>query len=77
MSDVPEQTRLSCGTCDTMLLPDKHYLYASDAVTYGVVIKNALEKYDQIILEVMRSAGHGSDEGGLDWRTMNAMATEE
>ena len=31
MSDVPEQTCSARATCDTMSLPDKHFLYASDA----------------------------------------------
>ena len=35
MSDVPEQMRAARATCDTMLLPDKHFLSASDAVTDG------------------------------------------
>ena len=35
MSDVPEQTCSARATCDTMLLPGKHYLSASDAVTDG------------------------------------------
>ena len=35
MSDVPEQTCSARATCDTMLFPEKHYLYASDTVTDG------------------------------------------
>ena len=77
MSDVPEQTCSPCATCDTMSLPDKHYFCASDAVTDGDVTKKARVNYEQIILEVARSAGHDSDDKGLDWRTMNVMATEE
>ena len=80
MSDVPEQTCSPCATCDTMLLPDKHHLYASDAVTDGDVTKQARVIYEQIIQEAVRSeavrsAGHDSDDKGLDWRTRNVMAT--
>ena len=77
MSDAPEQTCSPCATCDTMLLPDKQYLYASDAVTDGDVTKKARVYYEQIIREAARSAGYDSDDKGLDWRTMNVMATEE
>ena len=77
MSGVPEQTCSPCATCDTILLPDKHDFHASDAVTDGDVTKKARDNYEQIIREVARSAGHDSDEKGLDWRTMNFMATEE
>ena len=41
------------------------------------VTKKAREKCDHVILEAVRSAGYDSDEKNLDWRTMNAMATEE
>ena len=75
MSDVLEQTYSPCVTCDTMLLPDKHHQNASDAVTDGDVSKEARVNYEQIIREAMRSAGHESDDEGLDWRTMNVMAT--
>ena len=57
------------------MLPDKHHLYASDAVTDGDVTKEARVIYEQIIREAVRSAGHDSDDKGLDWRTMNVMAT--
>ena len=70
MSDVPEQKYPPCATCDTTLLPDKHHLCASDAVTDGDVTKEARE---QIIREAMRSAGHDNDDKGLDWRTMSVM----
>ena len=59
-----------------MSLPDKHYFYASDAVTDEDVSKKARVNYEQIIIEVARS-GHDSDDKGLDWRIMNVMATEE
>ena len=61
MSDVTERMirpfMEACATCDTMLLPDKHFLYAYDAVTNGDVTKKARENYDQIILERVRSVG--------------------
>ena len=41
-----------------MLLPGKHYLYASDAVTDGDVTKKARVNYEQIIWEATRSAGY-------------------
>ena len=40
------------------------------------VTKKAHVNCEQIIREVARSAGYDSDVG-LDWRTMNVMATEE
>ena len=46
-------------------------------MTNGDVTKKARENYDQIIPEAVRPAGHDSDEKDLDWRIMNAMATEE
>ena len=75
MSDVPEQTYSPCTTCDTTLLPDKHHIYASDAVTDGDVTKEARVNYEQIIRKAMRSAGHDNDDKGPDWRTMSVMAT--
>ena len=74
MRDVSEQTCSPCATCDTMLLPDKHYLFASDAVTDRDVTKEARGNNDHIVLEAVRSAGHYSDDKDLDWRTTNAMA---
>ena len=56
-----------------MLLPGKHYLYASDAVTDGDVTKKARVNCEHIIREVARSVGHDSDDKGLDWRTMDVM----
>ena len=53
-------------TCDTMLLPDKYYLYAYDVVTNEAVFKKARENYDQTIQETMRSAGHDNDDKDLD-----------
>ena len=64
MSDAPEQTCPPCATYDTMLLPDKHYLNASDAVTDGDVTKKARVNYEQIIRQVARSVGHDSDDKG-------------
>ena len=60
-----------------MLLPDKHYLYAFDAVTGGDVTTKARVNYEQTIREVARSAGYDSDGKDLDWLTVNVMATEE
>ena len=56
-----ERCTWACTTCDTMLLPDKHYLYASDAVTDGVITNKARENYDQIILEVMATEEKTTD----------------
>ena len=75
MSDVPEQKNPPCATFDTTLLPDKHHLYASDAVTDGDVTKEARVNYEQTIREAMRSARDDNDDEVLDWRTMNVMAT--
>ena len=57
MSDVPEQTCSPRATCD---MPNKHHLYASDAMTDGDVTKEACVNYEQIIREAVRSAGHDS-----------------
>ena len=76
MSDVPEQQNPPCATFVTTLLPDKHHLFASDAVTDGDVTKEARVNYEQTIREMMRSAGNDNDDKGLDWKDWTKKVTE-
>ena len=42
------------------------------------ITKKVCVNYEQIILEVARSAGYDNDDKGLDWRALNVIvATEE